>query len=347
MRKPPHPARQKPHFIWQGALIVLPALLLAGACFYSLKQDRVLAEHDLAEQAQRLAKVLAQEAMPRLLQFDLPAQTNPGEPSLSPDQDAIMRILRSPVARSACLIAEDGTVVYPPPPGAIPVPSPLDLGELNPSQQDAWLSLEESLTTRKDLGVALERFIATRPPERTLAVARLRTAAALHAVGHALEAIQLVTLLRDAPLSLLGESGLPITDLAELELLQWQGAAGGREEGASRLCSRLIASPSPMAEAFWARIPRISNCLALAGSESRARTFACPIAASAPSESFVTIAANRSGGIERPVEGGKWKVGVSLEALKAGRLRVGAVAAQARASQRRRGNRFPFLIEAA
>src|ERR1043166_2492226 len=46
----------RPTFFWQGVLIVLPVVGLAGAGFMSLRQDRILAQHDAAEKAQALAE---------------------------------------------------------------------------------------------------------------------------------------------------------------------------------------------------------------------------------------------------------------------------------------------------
>ena len=45
----------RPGFFWQGALIVLPAILLGGAGFGSPRQDRLLAEREASEQGRLIA----------------------------------------------------------------------------------------------------------------------------------------------------------------------------------------------------------------------------------------------------------------------------------------------------
>src|SRR6266849_3611812 len=56
----PQADRGQRAFFWQGLLIVLPVLVLAGLGFFSLRQDRILARHEAAERAQSLADQLAQ-----------------------------------------------------------------------------------------------------------------------------------------------------------------------------------------------------------------------------------------------------------------------------------------------
>src|SRR6266404_9241501 len=52
---------RKPTFFWQGVLIVLPLAVLAALGLFSLRQDKVLAQHEATERAQRLADQLAQD----------------------------------------------------------------------------------------------------------------------------------------------------------------------------------------------------------------------------------------------------------------------------------------------
>src|SRR5260221_10535303 len=48
-----------PGFFWQGLLIVLPVVLLAGLGLFSLRQDRRLAEQDARQRAQDTVQQLA------------------------------------------------------------------------------------------------------------------------------------------------------------------------------------------------------------------------------------------------------------------------------------------------
>ena len=46
---------RKPNFLWQGLLIVLPVVVLAAVGIFSLRQDKVLAQHEATERAQAIA----------------------------------------------------------------------------------------------------------------------------------------------------------------------------------------------------------------------------------------------------------------------------------------------------
>ena len=48
----------KPSFFWQALLIVLPVLVLAAVGFFSLRQDKILAQHEAVERAQAIADEL-------------------------------------------------------------------------------------------------------------------------------------------------------------------------------------------------------------------------------------------------------------------------------------------------
>ncbi len=50
---------QKPNFLWQGLLIVLPVVVLSAVGGFSLRQDRILAQHEAAGRAQTIADDLA------------------------------------------------------------------------------------------------------------------------------------------------------------------------------------------------------------------------------------------------------------------------------------------------
>ena len=47
--------QRRPTFFWQAALILLPVAVLAVMGWYSLRQDKILAEHDAKERAQTIA----------------------------------------------------------------------------------------------------------------------------------------------------------------------------------------------------------------------------------------------------------------------------------------------------
>src|SRR5258708_39413120 len=61
-----------PTFFWQGVLIVLPLAVLAALGLFSLRQDKILAQHEATERAQRLADQLAQDLWQELTGFSGP-----------------------------------------------------------------------------------------------------------------------------------------------------------------------------------------------------------------------------------------------------------------------------------
>ena len=51
-------SKRKPSFFWQGLLILLPVLVLVGFGFFSLHQDRIMAEAEARQRANELADSL-------------------------------------------------------------------------------------------------------------------------------------------------------------------------------------------------------------------------------------------------------------------------------------------------
>jgi signal transduction histidine kinase len=318
MRKPPRPARQRPHFIWQGALIVLPALLLAGACLYSLRQDRLVAEHEVTQEAGRLAEFFAEQFLPRALQLSLPDQAAlAADLGARPARDTLLHVRQSPAVRAACFIAAEGKFSYPPAYGALPIPSPLELGELSPSQQDVWLAIEENWTEGGDPASGLATIAAMHPPERLLALARFRSALALHRAGRVNDAIELMTTVGRAPPAVLAESGVRFADLADLQLILWK-TPGTREENINRVAARLIANPSPMADAIWTRLPTsdpsVARWLELKAAHNLSLELRASVAAT-PLSPFAEVGGESLYRLEYPATGGQWTVGISLKTL--------------------------------
>jgi len=50
--------KQKPRFVWQALLILLPVMVLAAFGFVSLRQDKRLAQQEAVERAQAIAEQL-------------------------------------------------------------------------------------------------------------------------------------------------------------------------------------------------------------------------------------------------------------------------------------------------
>lgn len=306
-----------PGFFWQGALIILPALILAGAGFYSLRQDDVLAQHEAARQATHIATELAQRLIPLALHFELPDAAAAAVSRL-PDDELIQRLLRSPLAGSAFLVDPNEQLLYPPPLRALPPPDPLDPAELSPSQQDAWLALENMW--RGDAPAAegdLDAFAGTGPPKRFVALARFRTAIALTKAGQVPPAAALLRGLRELPPEVAGESGIPLRWLAG-----WQLAAvlpaGERDEMVNSLCGRLLLEPSPVADALFEKIaalhPSGHRWEAVRAAHQTAREFYTAFIAD-PEADSISLRGKAHWPLEQAVEGGRWIVAIPVETL--------------------------------
>jgi signal transduction histidine kinase len=316
MRKHPRPGRTRPHFIWQGVLIVLPAFLLAASCLYSLKQDRVVAEHETTSGARKLSEFMAQQFLPRALDLNLPWSID--RATSAPEQDPIVLVAKSAAVRAACFVSEDGRSSYPPANGQIPVPAPLELGELTPLQQDAWITLEESWRKGPASVPLLEAFIASRPPERPLHIARYRTAVGLKRSGNTTEAVEMMENCSHAPWSVLAESGVCLADVACLQLILWL-PEGERGEVLDRLSPRLIGAPSPMADAFWERMPvsspAVARWLKLKEAHDEGRTLYAAFSSN-PDQRLLQFRNESFYRLDFAESGKRWILAVSLEELK-------------------------------
>src|SRR5580765_1089824 len=94
--------QRKPTFRRQAALILLPVLVLAAVGWMSLRQDKILAEHDARERA----GVIANELIPEIQQrFATPGYS----PSFS------------------FRVNEAGQLLFPPSRAPVPAPRPLNV----------------------------------------------------------------------------------------------------------------------------------------------------------------------------------------------------------------------------
>src|SRR5689334_13257367 len=95
--------QRKPTFRRQAALILLPVLVLAAVGWMSLRQDKILAEHDARERA----GVMANELIPEI------QRTLGSAPSFS------------------FRVNEAGQLLFPPSRAPVPAPRPFDVSVLN------------------------------------------------------------------------------------------------------------------------------------------------------------------------------------------------------------------------
>src|SRR5437588_11767099 len=99
----PSRSNRKPTFVWQALLIVLPVAVLAAVGIFSLRQDKILAQHEANERAQ----TIADEFLPKIW-ADLTAMKNPEQ-----------------FKHHAFEVDPAGQLVFPPPIAPVPGPTPL------------------------------------------------------------------------------------------------------------------------------------------------------------------------------------------------------------------------------
>jgi len=191
---------QKPTFFWQGLLILLPVAVLAVVGMMSLRQDKVLAQHDAAERAQVIADDLAAKIWTELM-------------ANSPN----------PFNQRAFQVDEAGRLVFPPPYSPVPTPHPFYPAELNAEQARLWATLQAAdAGTQKPevLDRACKEFIDSNPPENFAAAASYGQGLRLMQQGKLLEAAEALSLVTEKYTNALGESGLPLWSLAQLKLFE-------------------------------------------------------------------------------------------------------------------------------
>src|SRR5437879_12839335 len=106
-------SKQKPTFVWQALLIVLPILILAVVGFFSLRQDKLLAEKEAQERAQAIADDLRTQLWTAVTNGD--AQAGPAAPFRFQVDNA-------------------GQPLFPPTDAPLPRPAPLNFSELDREQ---------------------------------------------------------------------------------------------------------------------------------------------------------------------------------------------------------------------
>src|SRR5437667_2899961 len=103
-------SNKNPTFLWQALLIVLPISVLAVVGFFSLRQDKLLAQQEAQERAQAIADELRAQLWTTLNTEEAQA---------------------GPSASFRFEVDDSGRLISPPTVAPLPRPSPLSLSELN------------------------------------------------------------------------------------------------------------------------------------------------------------------------------------------------------------------------
>ena len=192
---------RKPTFVWQALLIVLPVAVLAAVGVFSLRQDKILAQHDATERAQSIADDL----LPKIW-ADLTAMKDPEE-----------------LKHQAFEVDRVGQLVFPPSSARVLVPKPFNLGELGSEQAKLWRltqTLETSPTEILSAIQAFHDFIGSNPPPPFAAAAHYGLGLLLARAGKYEDAAKMFERMLEKYPDAIGESGLPLAPLARWKLLE-------------------------------------------------------------------------------------------------------------------------------
>jgi signal transduction histidine kinase len=189
----------KPSFLWQAALILLPVVVLAVIGWASLRQDKILAEHDAQQRAQALAEQLAPTLWTQLV--------------VSPDEELTNKVEFE--------VNESGALIFPPSYDLTPSPAPLPFEQLSPEQAQLWATSQNpSVAVLVDATAACQRLIDSNPPPRFAAAAQYQLGVLLLQQHRKPAAIKSFNLVTSKYPDAVGESGLPLQPLAQFKLLE-------------------------------------------------------------------------------------------------------------------------------
>ena len=229
---------RKPTFFWQGMLILLPVAVLATIGWASLRQDKILAEHDARERAQTIADDFLQK-----YSAELKATGS-----------------RSNAAFSFA-VDPSGGLIFPPVWNPLPKPQPLDWSQLDDQQGRLWQKVQETISdgTNGDAATdAVNHFIASGPPNNFAAAACYDSGLLLARQKKIEAAMAVFDLLLEKFPEAVGESGLSFQPLAQFQLLELERDLknqGGRPVSLDSFYSNVVWHPGPLTPYFLGRGP--------------------------------------------------------------------------------------------
>ena len=240
--------RRRPPFFWQPLLILFPVGVLALLGLFSLRQDKIIAQHEAVERAQ----VIADNLLPEIWS----AITNA-------DKDAF--------EHHAFQIDAAGELLFPPPLSLTRAPEPLNSVDLSAWQASLWQQVERAEMSDKNYAAAIEAigaFLETKPPNRFAAVATYSLGVLLAREGQSqVAADALLSLLEKYPHAI-AESGLPLNRLAEFKLIELSVNLTNHPSekaliSADDFCRRIVYDSSPLTASFLSWISPHAEALGL------------------------------------------------------------------------------------
>ena len=225
--------QSKPSFRWQVMLILLPLIVLSGLGWFSLRQDWRLARQEAALRAQEIADTVLQISW-----IELTSGHGSGT-HLSFQTD------------------DQGRLVFPPPYDPLPTPRPLDVTQLTPEQARLWERIQRILRTDGSgaAGEAQTEFLKTNPPDDFAATTLYDSGLRASENGQIVDADNAFQRILTTYPKAVGESGVPLSVLAEYQLFRL------RTDSRAKWLSDSFLPPSQALESFSSNV--VNNPTAL------------------------------------------------------------------------------------
>lgn len=229
---------RQPGFFWQGLLILLPVLALAGLGIFSLRHDRVLAEHEAGKSASVIAEALASKLWSEVAVTNLPPQKG-----------------------ISFLVSTNSQLISPAPCLLTPSPVAFDVSILQPHQAELWANAQALENRDQDRTMAIKTyhgFLASEPPHPFAAAAHYALGVLLEANGQMRDAVAEFQSVAEKSPDAFGPTGLPLQPLAELKLLEVNAKTNDvpparQVAEVDLLCSNVVTRPGPLTPAILER----------------------------------------------------------------------------------------------
>lgn len=277
---------RKPTFLWQGMLIVLPALMMAGFGLWSLRQDRLFAQLEATQQAQKIARDLANVFLPGAFNGETviaAALAGDSAAAANPDSTPPDPVTLHGEPALLCLLNAQGQLLHPPVWKDYPEPEPLPTERLTEDQLALWTAAEDAVFSSSETNAApalLTRVMEGDYPGSFPALAAYQLGVIFQVAGNEAEAarcFEWVTAFNqtERPVS---EGGLPLRLEAALRLLQMPQYANPKS-GRARALTALIGNeairhPTRLSIQWLAALPENAAWMALWNDHENGRILA-------------------------------------------------------------------------
>ena len=220
-------------------LVLLPVAVLAAIGWASLRQDKILAEHDARERAQTIADDFLQKFSAELTATG--SRTN---------------------AALSFVVDQDVGLIFPPGWNPLPTPQPFNRSQLDSRQTLLWQKVRETISdgTNGDAATeAVNNFIASGPPKNFAAAACYDLGLLLARQKKVEAAMGAFDLLLEKFPEAVGESGLSFQPLAQFRLLELERHLTNRSGHLVSLdsfYSNIVWHPGPLTPYFLTCEPK-------------------------------------------------------------------------------------------